>query len=53
MDLTKQARRTLWICAALSTVSLAVFWPVTGCDFINYDDPAYVTVNLHVTTACP
>jgi len=52
MDLTKQARRTLVICAALSVVSLALFWPVTGCDFINYDDPAYVTVNVHVMNGC-
>jgi tetratricopeptide (TPR) repeat protein len=48
MDFTKPTRRTLLICVALSAVSLAVFWPVTGCDFTNYDDPAYVTVNLHV-----
>ncbi len=48
MDLTEQARRTLLICAALSAVILALFWPVTGSEFINYDDPAYVTVNVHV-----
>ena len=48
MDLTKQTRRTLLICAALSGASLVVFWPVTSCDFINYDDPVYVSLNLHV-----
>lgn len=50
MDLTRQARRTLWICAALSAVTLAVYWPVTGHDFISCDDPAYVVLNDHVLT---
>ena len=29
-------------------VTLALYWPATGYDFINFDDPAYVTANLHV-----
>jgi tetratricopeptide (TPR) repeat protein len=45
MDLTKQTRRTLLICVLLSAVTLAVYWPVTGHDFISCDDPAYVTLN--------
>jgi Tfp pilus assembly protein PilF len=32
----------------LAAATAAVFWPVLGCDFINYDDPLYVTDNLHV-----
>ncbi len=27
---------------------IAVFWQSTGHDFVNYDDPAYVTDNIHV-----
>ncbi|MCY2924826.1 MAG: tetratricopeptide repeat protein [Planctomycetota bacterium] len=30
-------------------MTLAVFWPVTGHDFVNYDDTVYVTANPHVT----
>jgi tetratricopeptide (TPR) repeat protein len=48
MDLTKQARRTVLICVALGAATLAVFWPVTSSDFVNYDDPVYVGLNLHV-----
>ena len=48
MELTKQARRTLLICVVLSAVTLGVFWPVTGHDFISCDDPAFVTLNAHV-----
>src|SRR5581483_11069888 len=39
-------KRTKLICAALLVaVTVAVYWPVTGCDFINYDDHDYVTNN--------
>ena len=27
---------------------MALYWPATGYDFINYDDPEYVTANRHV-----
>ena len=38
--------RTKLICAALlALITLAVYWPVTGFDFINYDDTDYVTYN--------
>ncbi|MCK5604882.1 tetratricopeptide repeat protein [Candidatus Pacearchaeota archaeon] len=36
------------ICLILSFLVLAVFWPLTGYDFINYDDPEYVTSNPYV-----
>jgi tetratricopeptide (TPR) repeat protein len=32
----------------LLLVTMAVYWPVTGFDFLNYDDPTFVSANLHV-----
>ncbi len=32
----------------LALVTVAIYWPATGCDFINFDDPDYVTENPHV-----
>ena len=32
----------------LGLVTLALYWPATGFDFINYDDPDFVTSNVHV-----
>ena len=34
-----------WVCLLLAATTLALFWPVTGYDFINFDDPDYVTSN--------
>ncbi len=48
MNLTKDTRRTIWICVLLSAVTLAIYWPVTSYDFINFDDPVYVCLNAHV-----
>jgi Flp pilus assembly protein TadD len=31
-------------------MTLAVYWPVTRCEFVNYDDPDYFTSNLQVQT---
>ena len=42
-------RRDWLAAAALATVTFAVFAPALGCDFVNYDDPDYVTRNPHVT----
>jgi len=36
------------ICAALAAVTLITLWPVLDCDFVNYDDPIYVTDNHRV-----
>jgi protein O-mannosyl-transferase len=36
------------ICLLLALATIAVFWPVARLDFVNYDDPDYVTSNLHV-----
>ena len=35
---------------ALFVVVVAVFWPATGYDFINYDDPPFVQENPFVNT---
>ncbi|MBV9762559.1 MAG: tetratricopeptide repeat protein [Acidobacteriaceae bacterium] len=38
----------IWIYLALFAITLAVYAPVRQFDFINYDDPEYVTSNPHV-----
>ena len=38
-----------WLVAVLlALVTIALYWPAMQCDFINYDDPDYVTANPHV-----
>ena len=32
----------------LALLTMALYWPTTGHDFINFDDPNYVTTNPHV-----
>jgi Flp pilus assembly protein TadD len=39
-----------FICLLLAAATLAVYWPVVHCDFLNYDDPDYFTSNPHVLT---
>jgi tetratricopeptide (TPR) repeat protein len=42
-------RLPAWLVAMLlAVVTLALYWPVTHHDFINYDDDLYVTLNVHV-----
>ena len=42
----------VWLLAALLVlVTFALYWPATRCDFINYDDPDYVTENPRVQGA--
>lgn len=36
------------ILALLNLVTLVLYWPVTGFDFVNFDDPEYVLGNGHV-----
>jgi len=38
------------LCVFLAVVTLAVYWNVLFNDFVNYDDPTYVTKNTHVLT---
>ncbi len=33
------------ICVALGAATLVVFWGARQCQFVNYDDPAYITSN--------
>jgi tetratricopeptide (TPR) repeat protein len=40
--------KILTIYFLLSVAALLAFWKVTSCDFINFDDPEYVTENIHV-----
>ena len=38
-----------WLLAAfLALVTIAIYWPAAHFDFINFDDPLYVTDNNHV-----
>jgi tetratricopeptide (TPR) repeat protein len=47
---TVRSRLPAWLTAALlALVTVAVYWPATGHDFVNYDDPGYVAENAHVT----
>ncbi len=39
----------LMVCALIILVTLAVYWQVTGYEFIRMDDKLYVTSNTHVT----
>jgi protein O-mannosyl-transferase len=39
---------TVIICLLLVLATVATFWPVRHCEFVNFDDPAYVTENDHV-----
>jgi protein O-mannosyl-transferase len=41
-------RRELWIGGALALLTVGVYWPVRQCEFVNYDDPLYVSANAHV-----
>jgi hypothetical protein len=36
--------------ALLALVTIALYWPATGHDFIIYDDNDYVMDNTHVTS---
>jgi hypothetical protein len=41
-------RRRLIVCLALFLVTFAVYSSVFSFDFVNFDDPDYVTANRHV-----
>jgi protein O-mannosyl-transferase len=47
IDQAKRLRIAL-ICLVLVLSTLAVFWPVMSCDFVNFDDNVYVTENHQV-----
>jgi Tfp pilus assembly protein PilF len=44
-----QPRLVAWSLAVLlALITILVYWPATGHGFVNYDDPFYVTSNVHV-----
>jgi protein O-mannosyl-transferase len=44
-----RARFPVWLMVGLlALVTMALYWQTTRCDFVNYDDPDYVTANPHV-----
>ena len=44
-----RSRFPVWLMAALlALVTIALYWPATSHDFVNYDDNFYVTSNVHV-----
>ena len=45
---TKDWRSGRWIPVLLALAILLVFWPITRAEFVNYDDPDYVTQNEHI-----
>ena len=45
MDLGDRKKTRWLICLALALVTIAVYWRVGGFDFVNYDDPDYVSEN--------
>jgi len=42
------SRRIILLCLLLALATAAVYWPVAGFGFINYDDPDYVSSNPRV-----
>lgn len=48
MRFRSENRPVLWASLMLLLATLAVYWPVLNCDFVNYDDNKYVTENPHV-----
>ncbi|HUD47740.1 MAG TPA: hypothetical protein VMR33_12980, partial [Candidatus Baltobacteraceae bacterium] len=46
--MNKNQRRKVWICVSLAAVTLAVYGQALRCQFLTFDDQAYVTENRHV-----
>jgi len=44
----QERSKVVLICILLTLVTLGLYWPVTGFDFINFDDAQYVTTNPNV-----
>jgi tetratricopeptide (TPR) repeat protein len=41
-------RQALSICFFLAALTITAFLQLDGCDFINFDDPSYVSENVHI-----
>jgi len=48
MSKTSNKYRTLCIYLALALTTLAAYWHLRSCQFVNYDDKQYVAENRHV-----
>ena len=49
VPLMARARLPVWLIAVLLVLgTTALYWPATGYDFVNIDDPLFVTENPHV-----
>ena len=49
IPITARSHFPPWLMVVLLVlVTIALYWPAMRCDFINYDDPDYVTGNPHV-----
>ena len=46
--LFKLLSRPLWTGALLAIITTVVYWPAVGFDYVNYDDPQFITTNPHV-----
>ncbi len=42
--------KAILICVLLASAVFAAYWRVLWCDFVNFDDPIYVTENEHIRT---
>lgn len=48
IEYRKRICATILLCVALAALTLAVYWQTTTHEFINFDDPGYITSNPHV-----
>src|SRR5882672_9930964 len=46
--MSNNQKTMLQICLGLALGTLLIFWPVTGFEFLNFDDTDFVTANPHV-----
>ena len=45
-----QTKHLGWLLLLLAAMTLALFWPATGYDFVKLDDDQYICLNPHVLT---
>ena len=50
MSPNSNRNRSVLICLALAIVTIAVFYQVHSYEYVNYDDPLYVSENLNIKT---
>jgi tetratricopeptide (TPR) repeat protein len=48
ISVPQRGNLSLWIVLILVLGTLLIYWPVTKCEFVNYDDTDFVTANSHV-----